>query len=177
MIVKFFVMRFGTIFGTTTVSTEWRTTEGTTSTYVWTGTTETAPMSSALVSTTTVVSTTETDGTTEALTTTTTTTTRTMSSSTKPELMLDNGQNMESQLEEKGSSSVLFREVIDDELRDSYPAAGNNSISRQKSVQAAQQNATFDGSSRNISRNSHKFRVNMKGTDQRVKDSVNSENF
>ena len=162
-------MRFGTIFGTTTVSkaTEWRTTVGTNTTSGWSSTTETAPMSSATSATTSVPATTETDGTTEAFTTTTT-----ISSSTEPKLMLDNGQQ-ESELGEKGSSSGSFREEIDDELRDSYPAAGNSSISRQKSVQAAQQNATFDSDSRNISGDSHKLRVNMKGTspgrNQRVK--------
>lgn len=138
-------MRFGTIFGTATVSNEWSTTEGATTTSSWRATTETAPMSSdatpAIVSTTIVSPTTETVGTTEALTTTTTTTTAQLGN----------------------SSSGIFREELDDELRDSYPAAGNNSIARQKSVQAAQQNATLNGNSRNISRNSHKLRVNMKG--------------
>ena len=109
-------------------------------TTTWAATTETKPMASS--DATSAFVTTESPSTTESVGTTDAVTTTTTTTTIQ-----------------------LFREEL---LLVTVPA-GKSFIARQKSVQAAQQNATLNGNSRNISRNSHKLRVNMKGKDQRVK--------
>ena len=129
-------------------------TQFTTTSERWTASTVTQPgktlATDPMSLTTSVSATTTTEVVTEAVTTTTTTTTTSIE--TEPKLMQD-AESMASS--GNALESGKFREDLDEELRESFPNAGNSSISRQKGFQRDPmknpRNATSEGNSRKIS--------------------------